>query len=455
MQERFQEASGRFEGLLTTPESPEYDRVRAAWNLMYAHEPAVAIEARSTRDVVEAVNLASSIGGGVAVQATGHGFASRAGEDTVLIATSRLDTVEIDAEARTARIGAGAQWGPVLAAAQEHDLAPLLGSSLTVGALGYTLGGGFGWLGRKHGLAADEVRSFTVVLADGSVVTASDDSNPDLFWALRGGGHGSLGVVVGMEIGLVEVSTVYGGNLMYPIEMATEVFERYAAWSPELPDEFTTAFTIMSFPPFEDIPEPMRGKSFAIVRGCHCGDLAEAAAMIDAWRDWREPALDLFGEMPFRDAAAISQDPVDPVPAMSSARWLTGIDEEVGEAILEASVGGSAPSPVIIAETRHAGGAISRPAADTAHPNRSADRLLQIVALTATPEAVADTEARLDRLWERLDEKVVAPYLNFLEGDERVESGRKAFDAPTWERLMAVKKTYDPTGMFRHGLRLV
>src|SRR5690606_34854601 len=132
----------------------------------------------------EAVNLASSIGGGVAVQATGHGFASRAGEDTVLIATSRLDTVEIDAEARTARIGAGAQWGPVLAAAQEHDLAPLLGSSLTVGALGYTLGGGFGWLGRKHGLAADEVRSFTVVLADGSVVTASDDSNPDLFWAL-------------------------------------------------------------------------------------------------------------------------------------------------------------------------------------------------------------------------------------------------------------------------------
>src|SRR5688572_6287785 len=157
MQERFQEASGRFEGLLATPESPEYDRVRAAWNLMYAHEPAVAIEARSTRDVVEAVNLASSIGGGVAVQATGHGFTSRAGDDTVLIATSRLDTVEIDSEARTARIGAGAQWGPVLAAAQEHGLAPLLGSSLTVGALGYTLGGGFGWLGRKHGLAADEV----------------------------------------------------------------------------------------------------------------------------------------------------------------------------------------------------------------------------------------------------------------------------------------------------------
>lgn len=453
MHQRSHPVADRLDGSLVTPDDPEYDRARGAWNLLYSHRPSLVVEARSTQDVVEAVNLAGAMGAHVAVQATGHGFTSPA-DDGVLVLTAGLDKVEVDDRAGTARVGAGVTWAPVLAAAQKRGLAPLLGSSPGVGAVGYTLGGGFGWLGRRHGLATDVVRSFTVVLADGSVVTAAPDSHPDLFWALRGGGHGSLGVVVEMEIGLVEVTDVYGGNLLYPIEAARDVFDRYARWSPELPEEFTTAFTIMNFPPIEDVPEPLRGHSFAIVRGCHCGDITEAAGLVDEWREWNEPAFDMFGPMPFSEVAAISQDPVDPVPAVSSGRWFTNLDGSVGDAILEAALPNDGPSPVIIAETRHAGGAISRPPEETAYTARGAERLLQVVALTMTPEAVAQTHTRLERLWGRLGEKLAGPYLNFLEGEERVAAGPEAFEADAWQRLLDVKRAVDPTGMFSHGLVL-
>lgn len=442
--------AARIEGRVVTPDHPDYDTARGGWNLMYSHRPSAVVEAASVEDVVAAVRQATSLGAGVTVQATGHGFTTPA--DDLLIVTAGLDRVEVDATRATARVGAGAKWEPVLAEAQRHGLAPLLGSSPGVGAVGYTLGGGFGWLGRRHGLCTDTVRWFRVVLADGSVVTASAEENPDLFWALRGGGHGSLGVVVEMEIDLVPVGDVYGGNLLYPIEMALEVFDRYRNWSQDLPDEITSAFTIMNYPPIEDVPEPVRGRSFALVRGCHCGDMENAASLIDTWRRWREPEIDMFGPMPFAEVAAISQDPVDPVPAMSSGRWLTGLDVEVGEAIVEAAAHAETPSPVIIAETRHAGGAIARPPSDTAYSTRDAERLLQVIALTPDPASVADTHARLDRLWNRLGDRVVAPYLNFLEGEERRQMGRSAFDETRWQRLVAVKAKVDPDEVFSSGL---
>ena len=453
MQDHLDTLAGQLRAPLIRPGDPDYDRARGAWNLIYRHEPAAVIEARSVDDVVEAVHLARDLGTSLAVQATGHGFTVPA-DGTVLVTTAGLDRIEIDETAAVARIGAGVKWGAVLESAQPLGLAPLLGSSPDVGAIGYTLGGGFGWLGRRYGLAADHVKSFTVVLADGSVVTASDVVNPDLFWALRGGGHGNLGVVVEMEIGLVPVTQVYAGNLLYPIEAATEVFERYREWSPGLPDDFTTAFTIMNYPPIEDVPEPVRGRSFAIVRGCHCGDEAEAAALVDEWRAWREPAIDMFGPMPFTEIAAVSQDPIDPVPAMSTGYWLTGLGPDVVEAMVEVAAAGDQPSPVIFAETRHAGGAISRPAADTAFTARNTDRMLQVVALTPGAEAIADTEARFERLRRHLGDRIAGPYLNFMEGEERAGSGASAFSGEAWQRLVAVKQAVDPDGVFSHGIQI-
>lgn len=452
MQDRVRGAGPGAGGRRLSPGDGDYERARGGWNLFYSHHPEVIVEARSVGDVVAAVEAAATTGARVAVQATGHGFTLPA--DQVLIRTGGIDHIEIDPASGSARLGAGVQWGPVLAAAAPHGLAPLLGSSPTVGAVGYTLGGGFGWLGRRHGLSLDRVRSFRVVIADGSVVTAAPDSHPELFWALRGGGHGSLGVVVEMEIDLVAVSEVYAGNLLYPIEAAGEVFQRYIGWSEANPEDFTSAFTVMNYPPIDDIPEPLRGRSFAQVRGCHCGDPETAQALVDEWRSWRAPAFDFFGRMPFAEIATVSQDPVDPVPAASSGRWLSHLDVEVGAALVDAARPQGGQSPVIIAETRHAGGAVARPPADTAYPVRTADRLVQVVALVPSPEAFADTERRLERLWGRLGERVVAPYLNFLEGEERAALGESGFDTATWRRLSQVKAAYDPRGMFAHGLQI-
>lgn len=445
----------RVSGTVVTPDHPRYDDARAAWNLLYTHRPAVVVEAASTQDVVEAVRHAADIGAKVAVQATGHGVTSLA-DDAVLVLTTCLDHLEVDAEAWTATVGAGVKWSRVLAAAQEVGLAPLLGSSPDVGAVGYTLGGGFGWLGRRYGLSADHVRSFTVVLADGSVVRTSDEENAELFWALRGAGAGSLGVVVEMEIDLVPVTKVYAGNIFYPLEMAADVFGFYTDWTADITEEMTSSISLAAFPAMDEVPEPMRGKAFVIVRGCHSGELADGEALVDQWRRWAPPAIDMWGPLPFDQAGLISNEPTDPMPGVSSARWLRGLEPDQIEPMLEALAPGTAgPSPLLMVEIRHAGGAVARPNPSASYAARGSERLVQAVGLAFGPEMAADAVSRIERLWAGLDDHVdEGAYLNFLEGDERVDHTRDAFDTDTWNRLVAVKRTVDPDGTFDHGLAL-
>ena len=239
--------------------------------------------------MVSSIDFARAKGLGIAVQATGHGVGLPA-DECVLILTRGLDDLRIDADARTAWVGAGLKWHTVLQRAQEDGLAPLLGSSTDVGAVGYTLGGGMGWLARKHGLSTDHVRFFEVVTPDGQVRTVSADENADLFWALRGGGGGSLGIVTGMEIELVPVTKVYGGNLLYPADMAREVVARYREWIATAPDELTSSFALANLPVDPLVPEFLQGQSFAVVRGCYCGSLADGEELMRFWRDWRTPA---------------------------------------------------------------------------------------------------------------------------------------------------------------------
>ena len=205
-------------GQSIAPGEPRYDEMRAAWNPTVDQHPALIVVAKSAADIAEAVQFARESNLSVAVQATGHGVI-RAADDSLLIVTSDMTQVRINAEARTAWISAGAKWGKVLEQAQAVGLAPLLGSSPDVGAIGYTLGGGMGWLARKYGLSIDSVNCFEVVTAEGRIVVASETQNSDLFWGLRGGG-GNLGVITGMEVRLYPVTKFYGGNLYYPIEQA-------------------------------------------------------------------------------------------------------------------------------------------------------------------------------------------------------------------------------------------
>lgn len=248
-----------------------YAETCAGWNLAWTQRPAVVVKASSDADVQHAVRYAATHGLSVAVQNTGHGVTVPADEQSLLIVTKGLDRVSLDPQAQTATIGGGTTWEPVLAEAQLHGLAPLLGSAPHVGSIGYSLGGGFGWLARKYGLAVDSIRSLRVVLADGRSVTTSPTEEPELFWAMCGTAGGSLGVVVEMTVELVRVTDVYAGNLFYPLDAARDVFDRYVDWSEKAPEELTSAFNITAFPPLDLVPEPLRGNTFVIVRGCYAG----------------------------------------------------------------------------------------------------------------------------------------------------------------------------------------
>ncbi|MCB1376466.1 MAG: FAD-binding oxidoreductase, partial [Rhodobacteraceae bacterium] len=195
------------------------------------------------------------------------------------IVTARMTDVQVNVTAQTAWVEAGAEWGMVLEKTQAVGLAPLLGSSPNVGVIGYTLGGGMGWLARQYGLATDSVQRFEVVTADGEVRTVSRSEHPDLFWGLRGGG-GSLAIITSVEMQLYPVTTVYGGNLIYPASMAREVILRYREWIKDAPDALTSSFAIMNFPPIPAVPDFLRGKSVIMVRGCYTGSVEEGEALI-------------------------------------------------------------------------------------------------------------------------------------------------------------------------------
>ena len=449
-----QRLRGRVEGAVLTPEDSGYDDARASWNLAFDARPAVVVEPATAADVEVAMRFAAEVDLGVGVQATGHGMAGLP-DGALLLSTRGLQEVAIDPAARTARIGAGSTWGPVLAEAQLHGLAPLVGSAPHVGAVGYTLGGGMGWLARKHGLAADTLRAVELVTADGRRRRVDADHDVELFWALRGGGAGSLGVVTAIEIELVPVTEVYAGNLLYPPEAAGEVFARFREWVRDVPDELTAAVAIMNFPPFEEVPEPVRGRSFAIVRGCWCGPVEEGAALLDEWRDWQAPALDLFGPMPFGRMAEISQDPVDPVPALVGTDSLTDLDEATSQALIEHTLPAGGPPVLMFSEIRHGGGALATSGTGAGRARLRDVPFVTHVVGVPDPE---DPQRLADHL--RSLSSALAPrraehaYLNFLDGEQRRERTRQAYDEQEWARLRAVKATVDPDDRLRFGLQV-
>jgi FAD/FMN-containing dehydrogenase len=438
-------------GQVLTPDDQGYDLARRAWNLTVDQYPAVIVIAQSADDIVEAVRFADAQNLEVAVKATGHGTLREA-NDSLLIDTSRMTDVHVDAAAQTAWVSAGAKWGRVLEQVQAVGLAPLLGSSPDVGAVGYTLGGGMGWLARKYGLSTDNVNYFELVTADGRRLRASARDNADLFWGLRGGG-GNFGVVTGMEIRLYPITMVYGGNLFYPIGLAKEVYARYRSWIANAPDELTSSVVLMNFPPVPAVPEFLRGQSFVMVRGCYSGPVEKGEELLGYWRTWQPPLVDDFKAMPFSQVAAISNDPMDPMPSLSSGAWLKDISDETVETLLRFVVPQGQPPMLVFAEVRHAGGAIAR--ADprsAAYGNRDAVYSLQVVGGAPTPEVHAAVKSHVAQMKSSLGSHMHGGvYLNFVEGVEARESTEKGFSADTIQRLKLLKEKYDPNNRFNHS----
>jgi hypothetical protein len=440
------------QGRVITPDDPDYDTVRQAWNLLVDQHPALIVVAASASDVAQAVRFARNSGLGVAVQATGHGVVSPA-DDALLIVTSQMTDVRIDAQSQTAWIEAGTQWGKVLEKAQEVGLAPLLGSSPGVGAVGYTLGGGMGWLARKYGLAADSVRFFEIVTADGQLRRASPTENADLFWGLRGGG-GSFGVITGMEVQLYPVTTVYAGNLIYPVDAAHEVFAHYREWVASTPDELTSSILIMNFPPIPAVPEFLRGQSVVMVRGCYVGSVQRGAELIQEWRNWKTPMADMFDVMPFSKAATISNDPVDPMPGLSTTVSLRALDDSVIETLIRYGV---TKNGLVVTEIRQAGGAIARVDPEVnAYGNRNTSLILQFIGVTPTLDARHQLGKYVDQIKEELHPHLTdRVYINFLEGREKRERTKDAYSPETYRRLMHLKARYDPENLFRFSFGIL
>jgi FAD/FMN-containing dehydrogenase len=445
----------QIQGQIIYPGDSEYEEARLAWNRSVNQHPALIVVSKNTADISTAVEYARENNLDVAVQSTGHGVTLPA-DGALLLITSQLKDLHIDAAAQTAWIGAGLKWGEVLEQTQKVGLAPLLGSSPGVGVVGYTLGGGYGWLGRKYGLASDSVISFELVDASGQTLCANADENSDLFWGLRGGG-GSFGVITGMQIRLYPVTKVYGGNLLYPADQAREVIQHYHAWIASAPDELTSSIVLMNVPPIPQLPEFLRGKSFVMVRGAYVGSTAEGERLLKHWRTWKAPVMDDWKEMPFSQVAAISSDPLNPMPSKSTGAWLHDLNDSAVDTLIQYAFPPVSPRPMTMVEVRHFGGAVARVAPESAaFCQRGSSLLMFAVGAVPTPEANCALSQYMEKMKQALEPSMDSgEYMNFLTGEEARQKARSAFSEVSYRRLQALKAQVDPDNRFRFGFNII
>lgn len=415
----------------------------AGFNTAITHRPAVVVAARSPQDVAAAVRHARDNGLAVTVQATGHG-ATSAAEGTVLVSTKGMRGVSIDPSARLARVEAGTRWREVIDAAVPHGLAPLSGSSSGVGVVGYTLGGGMGHLARRHGFAADHVRAVELVTADGEARRVTAGSDPELFWALRGG-QGGFGIATALEFDLVPVPRFFGGAMIYTGSAVAEVLHAFAVWAPTLPDDVTTSVALLRLPPVDDVPPPLRGVVSLALRFGFTGSPEQGQALLAPMRKVATPVLDTVAPMSYAAVDGIHMDPAEPLPAVSRGGLLNSLPTGLVETLL-AVAGPGADVPLAMVELRLMGGALGRPAeVANAVAGRDGAFSLSVIApaprpLMAVAPVVAEGVVRALEPW-----STGTSLVNFA--GHGVEPG--AIWAPeTLERLRQVKAAADPGNLF-------
>jgi hypothetical protein len=435
------------QGTVVTPADEQWNEARQAWNLAVDQQPELVVLAESAEDVARTVAFAVENGLRVAPQGTGHNASALGPLDgAVLLKTSRMQGVTVDPETRTARAEAGVVWLDVVTAAAEHGLAPLAGSSPDVGVVGYTLGGGLSWLGRKYGLAANNVTAVELVTADGRIVRATRDEEPDLFWAVRGGG-GAFGVVTALEFDVFPIEQVYAGILWFPFERAGEVLQAWREYvAAGVPDELTTVGRLLQFPPIPEIPEPVRGKSFVVVEAIYLGDEAEGAKLIEPLRALG-PVMDTIAMISTEQLSHLHMDPEHPVPGAGDGDLLAELTPEAIDAFVAAAGPGSGSS-LLTVELRHLGGAIGRPAPEHGAISAfDAEFAVFAAGIAPTPELKAkvhtDMKALLDGLAPWVSQQT---YMNFRESRE---DARRFVPEQAYHRLRRIKSAVDPHDVIR------
>jgi FAD/FMN-containing dehydrogenase len=431
------------------PGEPGYEAARLPWNVAVDQRPAAVAEPTTTAEVAEVVVAARRAGLRVAPQSTGHSAGPLAAQDlgdVVLLRAGGLDQVEVDVERSVVRVGGGSVWLPVVEAAAAHGLGVLHGSSPDVGVVGYTLGGGVSFYSRKLGLAASSLVSAELVLADGSVVRASETEHADLFWAVRGGG-GNFGIITELELRAFPIADVFAGFLLFDATvdgLADRVVRRWAEWTLTAPDEVTTSLRLLSLPPLPELPPFLRGRRLVVIDGAVL-DTDERAAEILAPLRELGPELDTFTRVPAGSLVRLHMDPEGPTPSVSDAALLDALPDDAIDVLL-AAAGPASGSRLLAAELRQLGGALSRPHPDGGALSRlDGQYALLAVAVAATPELGAAGLADARRLTAALAPWTSPrPHLNFLEAPADV---RAAFDDDVWSVLTAIRSSVDPDGV--------
>ena len=408
--------------------------------------PKVSAGHRGAGDIQAVVRLAVDHGLGVATQARGHGATGTVGPDVVLVNSRRRTGVTIDP---AARVEGGARWLHVTPAAAGHGLAGLAGSSPDVGVVGYSLGGGLGWLGRRYGLAANSIVAAELVTATGEHVRVDADHDPDLLWALRGGG-GNFGIVTALEFRLYPVCSVHAGAAIWPAAQAGTVLRRYRDWTATAPDELTATAMLLQFPPLPEVPEPLRGQAAVYVGAAVIGDEATGQRLLRPVTELPGPLLNTFTQMPAAQLGTVHMDPENPSRAMGDNRFLSDLPDEVIDGVIEAAAFGSG-SPLAGVEFRQLGGALARSGLDHGALDHLEGQFLAYgLGLLFAPGAAGRIDEALGRVMSAL-----APvangrrYLNFY---DRPADTRAGFSSYAYGRLTRLRSAYDPAGLFRANL---
>ena len=446
-----QELRETVRGAVLTPGDEGYEDACRVWNAEHdERSPALVVQCTGAADVIAAVGFARSNDLAIAVRGGGHSIAGFSTvEGGIVIDLGPMNGVHVDAGARRATVGGGAVWADVDHETQAHGLATTGGLVSSTGVAGFTLGGGIGWIMRKHGLACDNLVAADVVTADGRVVRASETENPELLWGLRGGG-GNFGIVTRFELSLHPLpSPVYAGLIFYPAEAAPALLRAFRGWAETAPDDVTGLVNLTTAPPLPVIPEQWHGKKVAVFVAVSTGPLEEAESLVAPFRRLGEPIADLLGPMPYQVMQSLL-DPLWPkgIHAYFKACNLTGLDDGLIERLCAVHL--DSPGPQCEIHVHQMGGAVGRVPADaTAFPERSMPYVLNAVTgwHDADPE-IAQAHAEWARgVMAAADEAATGRvYVNFL--SEPV-GARSAYGDEKYVRLVALKNEYDPTNVFR------
>lgn len=427
----FEDLRAELSGRVLVPGDAGFEAAARPWTLTVTQPVAAVVRAGDADDVAAVVAHAHRAGVPVIAQPTGHGAAGGV-EDAILLRTGGLDSVEIDAERRVAKVGAGANWGSVQAAAAVHGLTGLAGSNPVVGVTGYTLGGGQSWFGRKHGWASDAVRAFEIVDAEGARTRVTAANDPELFWALRGGG-GDFAVVTALEFDLFPAPGLYGGRVMWHGARTAEVFEAFQEITADAPDELSVWFHRFQFP---DAP-PMVALDVA-----YLGDPELGRFLLTRLDAIDGPLADKRGALSVASLGEITSEPTDPSPSLSRAELLTDLGDAVVKTLLDEPV-----APLVDIQIRHLGGAFARAGADGGARGPVTEPYLLYALGLGLPHIADAVKARRAEIVDAIGAHIsgLKPY-TFLTPEETAAA---AFDWSTLARLREIKRVRDPRSVIR------